>query len=320
LIPQIGLVSIIVPCYNAERFLAETLNSALNQTYAPTEIIAIEDGSTDGTAKLLRAYSNRVKAEFGPNRGASAARNRGTALACGEFVQYLDSDDLLVPDAVERRVAALNENCADVAYSDWERLVEIAPNVFEVGERIGRKIEDVDPRPEVARLSFWAPPAALMYRRSIVEKIGEWKDWLPVIQDARFLQDAGLVGGKFVHVPGIGASYRVHTDASLSRRSQTAFVSDAFRNGCDLQSIFEARGGPNANERWVLSNIYNYAARSLFFEDRAAFRDCVKRLYYIDPNFGAKWPKIADRAAKLVGFKLTGIGLRAIARLRRFIH
>lgn len=116
--PQLGLVSIVVPCYNAERFLVETLDSAFAQTYPHTEIIVIDDGSTDGTAELIRSYGGRVNAEFGPNRGASAARNRGTALARGEFIQYLDADDQLLSDAIERRVAALQETGADVAYSD----------------------------------------------------------------------------------------------------------------------------------------------------------------------------------------------------------
>ena len=94
-LPQPGVVSIVIPCYNCELFLAETLESAFAQSYAHTEMIVIDDGSTDGTARLIRSYAGRVKAEFGPNRGASAARNRGTALARGEFIQYLDADDLL---------------------------------------------------------------------------------------------------------------------------------------------------------------------------------------------------------------------------------
>jgi glycosyltransferase involved in cell wall biosynthesis len=85
---QPGLVSIVIPCYNAERFLTETLNGAFAQSYPRTEVILIDDGSTDGTADVIRSYSDRVKAEFGPNR------DRGTALAPGEFLQYLDADDL----------------------------------------------------------------------------------------------------------------------------------------------------------------------------------------------------------------------------------
>src|SRR5262245_41347662 len=106
-LPQPGVVSIIIPCYNVERHLAETLESALAQSYPHTEIIVIDDGSTDGTAELIRSYADRLRAEFWPNRGASAARNRGTVLARGEFIQYLDADDVLTRDAIAHRVAAL---------------------------------------------------------------------------------------------------------------------------------------------------------------------------------------------------------------------
>ena len=82
-----------------------------------------------------------------------------------------------------------------------------------------------------------------------VERIGGWKEWLPIIQDARFLQDAGLVGGRFAYAPGIGARYRMHRGASLSRRSSSAFVVDVFRNACDLQATFEARGRIDAEQR-----------------------------------------------------------------------
>ena len=320
-VSQLGLVSIVVPCYNAERFLPETLESALLQTYPHTEIIVIDDGSTDGTAEIIRAYAGRVTAEFGPNRGASAARNRGTALARGEFIQYLDADDLLPPDAIEHRVAAMRKSGADVAYSDWEKLVELERGIFDIREKIARRIEDVHPILQIALITdFWAPPAAVTYRRTLVEKIGGWKEWLPIIQDARFLQDAGLVGGRFVYSPGIGARYRVHRETSLSRRSAAAFVADVFRNACDLQAIFEAKGTMNAEERHALAQIYNYAARSLFFQDRAAFRDCVVRLYSVEPHFAAKWPKIASLASQLLGFRAAGSLLSLLSRLRQIVR
>jgi glycosyltransferase involved in cell wall biosynthesis len=316
--PQAGLVSIVVPCYNAERFLAETLESAFAQTYQHTEIIVVDDGSTDGTAELVRSYGDRVQAEFGPNRGASAARNRGTALAAGEFIQYLDADDLLTPDSIAHRVAALKKSGGDVAYSDWERLVEVEPGIFEIGERIVRRIEDVHPDPQIALItSFWAPPAALTYGRAIVEKIGGWKEWLPVIQDARFLQDAGLVGGRFVYVPGVGARYRVHSGASLSRRSEAAFVADVFLNACDLQAGFDAQGRMQAGERRALAQIYDYAARVLFFHDKGTFRDCVARLYRVEPGFRLTWPKVASLASRMLGFNAAGALLSLLSRRRR---
>jgi hypothetical protein len=204
-----------------------------------------------------------------------------------------------------------------VAYSDWERLVEIEPGVFELGEQIARRIEDVHPALQIALItSFWAPPAAVTYRRAIVETIGGWKEWLPVIQDARFLQDAGLVGGRFVYVPGIGARYREHRGLSLSRRSNAAFVSDVFRNACDLQEVFERRSGISAEERRALAQIYEYVARSCFFQDKAAFRECIERLYEVEPGFRLTWPKVARLASGLFGFKAAGVLLAALKGLR----
>jgi glycosyltransferase involved in cell wall biosynthesis len=312
-----ALVSVVIPCYNARRFLIETLESALAQTYPHTEIIVVDDGSTDGTAELIRAYADKVKAEFGPNRGASAARNRGTALAAGEFIQYLDADDLLLPDAVTRRVAALQSSGADVAYSDWEKLVENSRGGFEPGERNMTRIEDLDANWHIAQLKFWAPPAALTYRRSLVAKIGGWKEWLPIIQDARFLQDAALGGGRFVHVPGICTQYRVHGSASLSRRSDVAFVSDVYRNACDLQAVIEARGAMNAEMRRHFARMYDYTARTLFFNDRAAFRDCIVRLHAMEPGCNLTWPKVARLASILFGFKVAQALLPRLTTMRR---
>jgi glycosyltransferase involved in cell wall biosynthesis len=320
-LPAPDLVSIVIPCYNAREFLAETLESAFHQTYPRTEIIVVDDGSTDGTTELIRSYGSRVIAEFGPNRGASAARNRGTALARGSFIQYLDADDLLTSHAIEQRVAILEAEGADVAYSDWEKLVEIEPGAFALNEQVVRRIEDVHPILEIALITaFWAPPAALTYRRTLVDRIGGWKEWLPIIQDARFLQDAGLVGGKFAYAPGIGARYRVHRGASLSRRSTSAFALDVFRNACDLQATFEARGGMPAEKCLALAQVYDYAARSLFFHDRAAFRDCVGRLEGLAPGFPWTWPRVADRASTVIGFRAAGMLLPLLTRMRRMMR
>ena len=78
------LVSIIIPCYNAEKYVGEAIESALAQTYPNKEVIVIDDGSTDGSLQVIKSFGHRIRWETGPNRGGSAARNRGIELARGE--------------------------------------------------------------------------------------------------------------------------------------------------------------------------------------------------------------------------------------------
>ncbi|MGO9245442.1 MAG: glycosyltransferase family 2 protein [Verrucomicrobiia bacterium] len=98
------LVSVVIPTYNYGRYICETVESALGQTYSPIEIIVVDDGSTDDTRECLAAYGDRIRYIHQQNRGLSAARNTGIQAAQGKFVALLDSDDLWLPDKLERQV------------------------------------------------------------------------------------------------------------------------------------------------------------------------------------------------------------------------
>lgn len=297
------LISVVVPCYNAERFLIDTVESVFQQTFCDYEIILVDDGSRDATAAIIRSFGSKVRAEFGPNRGASAARNLGTELAYGEFIQYLDADDLLRPDALEKRINALVTHQADIAYSDWQRLVEVEDGSFKVGEIVARCIEDIHPIPEIALFtSFWAPPAALLYRTSIVNAIGAWNESLPVIQDARFLLDAALVGGKFVYVPGIGADYRVH-NASLSKRNPLAFVQDCYCNASQVEEIWRSKGGITLERRTALLQGYGQVARFFFEHHRVKFDEVLQKIYQLEPDYLPSGPKGLRFLARWVGYR-----------------
>ena len=101
-------VSVVVPTYNCARFLGRTIDSALRQTYRDFEIIVVDDGSTDGTQALIAAYEESVRYVYQTNQGASAARNAALSRASGEFIAYLDADDLWRPDKVIRQVEFLD--------------------------------------------------------------------------------------------------------------------------------------------------------------------------------------------------------------------
>jgi glycosyltransferase involved in cell wall biosynthesis len=105
------LVSILIPAFNAEEFVAETIRSALAQTWRRIEIIVVDDGSTDRTADVCRQFaSSSVAVVSQPHRGASAARNTALSLCQGDYVQWLDADDLMASDKVAKQLETLGEN------------------------------------------------------------------------------------------------------------------------------------------------------------------------------------------------------------------
>src|SRR3954453_9764650 len=104
------LVSILVPAYNAERWLVDTLKSCLAQTWPRIEVIVVDDGSSDRTLEIARTFERRsIKVVAQPHQGAPVARNRALAAAQGTFVQWLDADDLLHPEKIAKQMRVADE-------------------------------------------------------------------------------------------------------------------------------------------------------------------------------------------------------------------
>lgn len=312
-------VSIVIPCFNAGRFLRKTLESVFAQTFQDFEVVAVDDGSTDDTREILKSYGPSINAQFGPNRGASFARNAGTAASTGDFIQYLDADDLLVPDALERRLAAMRDLEIDVAYSDWQRLVEEGNGEFKLGEIVARTMESIHPDPELATFTlFWCPPAAILYRRRIVERIGQWHEGLPVIQDARFLQDAALHRGKFIHVPGVGAYYRVHRTPSLSRRSSAAFNADCFKNALEIEQHWRRLEKFGEDQKQAVLDVIGYVARSSFESNKPLFERCFVELNRLQPGWFPREPKSMAVVGRIFGYRNAEFIAALYRRAKRF--
>src|SRR2546421_1094622 len=99
------LVSILIPAYNAEKWIGDSIKSALSQTWPQTEIIIVDDESSDNTLHIAKQYESRsVKVLTQPHAGASAARNKALSFAQGEYIQWLDADDLLAPDKISKQL------------------------------------------------------------------------------------------------------------------------------------------------------------------------------------------------------------------------
>lgn len=103
-------ISTIIPTYNASRYICQCIDSVLNQTYSQHEIIVVDDGSTDNTYELLQGYSKVIKYIYQENSGPSSARNRGIEVSTGDWLAFVDSDDVWMPDKLEKQVKCISKN------------------------------------------------------------------------------------------------------------------------------------------------------------------------------------------------------------------
>jgi len=109
-VPQ--TVSCVIPVFNAESWIGESLDSVLGQSRPPDEVIVVDDGSTDGTAEVLKKYGARIKSVRQENAGPGAARNRGVALSTGALIAFQDADDVWLPEKLERQLLSFEERPA----------------------------------------------------------------------------------------------------------------------------------------------------------------------------------------------------------------
>jgi len=274
-------ISVIIPYFNAAKWIRETLASVAEQAIQDMEVIVVDDGSTDEGAKNFEQDFPFVQLVRTGNQGPSLARNLGFSLSKGEFIQFLDADDLLAPGKLKLQLETLESTGAEVAYGAWQKIF-----IGNDGNRIMGKVEDrklVDSEADLFT-DFWCPPAAYLFRRGIVEKTGGFRESLAIIQDARFALDCALQGARFVYCQGIMAYYRVHSSLSVSQKDPVAFYQDCLRNANEVQLWWLDHGGINQERKKALLRVYNSICRASFENDSATFEAAYKALNLVDPG------------------------------------
>ncbi len=160
----------------------------------------IDDGSTDGSLDAIKSFGDRIRWETGPNRGGSAARNRGVKLARGEIIQFLDADDLLYPEKLERQVPPMLEGRADIVCCDWES----AP--FEEPKDVKQHMlnyENGRTDPVVFCLGSQLPTPSPLHWKVNLEEVGGFDETLPCSQEADLHLRLACMGLSFFHLPEI---------------------------------------------------------------------------------------------------------------------
>lgn len=225
-------VSIIVPCYNAAPWLAQTIESALAQTWSHCEIIVVDDGSTDNSAAIARTFESRgVRVVVQSNAGASAARNHGLRLARGEFIQFLDADDLLDPQKISAQLPTLQrlgDSC--IASGAWARFTSSpAAARFEAHDN-WRDLSGIEFLQLHYEQILMMHPAAWLAPRRLLDRAGPWDESLSLNDDGEYFARVVLAARQIVFCPDARSYYRSSVTGSLSRRRDRPALESYFRS------------------------------------------------------------------------------------------
>ncbi len=225
-----GRVSLLIRVYNGERYLVQSIESALAQTYGNIEVIAVNDGSTDGSAEILERYSDRIRIVDTEHAGRSAAYNAGIAHMTGDWLAALDSDDIMYPDAVERLVGAAEELDSSsttkiIPFFDLQLLgSDGRPNGRTKSYHMDNSMDAMEQGASMSCMYFGHICVSILHR-SILEDVGGFDESLGRCEDKEFGMRLTVNHGyRFHHIPGIIYGYRQHDgqdQSSLRERYDT---------------------------------------------------------------------------------------------------
>jgi GT2 family glycosyltransferase len=238
------LVSILIPAYNAERWIGETIHSAFRQTWPNKEIVIIDDGSTDRTLSIAQKFAKEgVIVESQKNQGASAARNKAFSLCRGDYIQWLDADDLLAPNKISQQmeVAERISNPNALLSSGWGRFMYRASNAKFSPNALWADLSPVEWLFLKFSQNLFLPPAAWLVSRELTETAAPWDERLSLDDDGEYFARVMLVSEKIQFVSDATSYYRASGSSSLSNVDQSAKKLESLWLSLQLQIIYLRR-------------------------------------------------------------------------------
>jgi glycosyltransferase involved in cell wall biosynthesis len=265
-------ISVVIPCWNAEKWIARAIQSVLDQDYPHKEVIVIDDGSTDGSLDIIKSFGDRIRWETGPNHGASTARNIGLRSAQAPLVLFLDADDYLDPGSLTAWVADADE--CDML---------IGPFAYEfegVRQAAVRRPQSSLPA-DVLRAwidGWFTPPCAILWRRDFLQEIGGWKEpSLACNQDGELAMRALLMGAR-TRISDRGMAIYVQHDSPyrVSRKSGRVVVATEICVFTDLWDLALERGQSLLKQNFARA-FYRLASQAYFAGEIEIGRSALHR-------------------------------------------
>jgi glycosyltransferase involved in cell wall biosynthesis len=283
-------VSVVIPAYNGDRYLAAAIDSVLDQTYQDYEIIVVDDGSTDNTAQVVKQYGKTVRYLSQTNQGVAASRNLGLAAAMGDYIAFLDQDDLFLPHKLSSQVALLDGDAnLGMVNSGWQ--------IYREGDLSDRQEQNqaesqaaVKPWQQIPQLTatnliIWKPVflGAMLFRRHWLERARGFNTTLEQTPDVDLVMRLAKIGCPAAWVEQVTVKYRQHetnasNDALRQAEELNQITADFFNQSSlppeiktlEAQSRYQSLiwGAWRLNQTGYLTEMSNYLKESQAYSDQ----------------------------------------------------
>jgi glycosyltransferase involved in cell wall biosynthesis len=305
-------VSVVIPMRNAEAWIAETLASVIAQGYpAPLlDIVVVDDGSTDASVTIARSVLEATAARWTLLKtagvGPSGARNTGWHHARGQWIQFLDSDDLLVSHkiALQAQHTRGRSPALAVVYSPWQRIRQVDQAWVPVGAAVSPWIGE-DPIADLLETDNFLQLGSPLIRRDWLERVGGFDEQHWLVEDVELLLKIAMAGGVFELVPSQRPVllYRDARPGSLSRRDQHELVTACIRNARFVEEYWKSTSGLTPRRARVLAHVYQLGARHFAECDEPAFHDAAGRMRALVGTHLPGGPTRLRFAARCLGYE-----------------
>jgi glycosyltransferase involved in cell wall biosynthesis len=286
------LVSILIPAYNAEKWIEETIQSALHQTWANKEIIIIDDGSKDRTLSIAKQFvAKNVSVTTQPNQGAAAARNTALTLCHGDYIQWLDADDLMAPDKIEKQMTVANKagSKKTLFSSAWGRFAYRTSKAKFTPTPLWCDLSPIEWMIRKVGQDLSMHPMAWLVSRELTQAAGPWDTRLWVDDDGEYFSRVVMASDGIRFIPEARSFYR-RAGFSLSyiglsqRKIEAQFLALQLYVA-HIRSLEDS----NVVRKACLDCLQNYLA--LFYPERP---DIVERMEQLAAGLGGqlKLPKL----------------------------
>lgn len=291
-------VSVLIPMYNAEKYISATIENVLKQTYSDIEVIVVDDGSTDESYNIARRFeSGKVKVFRQENKGASAARNLAFGKSSGSLIQYLDADDMLSYNKIESQVRifeSIGDKNAIIASGillfDGDLMSSIAVPHKQVSTKLHNKplelLVDICCERNIVQSSIW------LVHRELIERVGGWNESLTLNDDGEYFFRV-VAKSSGVYFCSSGTVFYRNTPQSLSKQvSERAVKSQLEATRIMVRvmlSLEDSKGVRGACVNYYMQYLTRF--RSEFYNEQAAL-DVKKLGYNIHTFKKSRWHRL----------------------------